>query len=202
MKIDKSFLENLDSRNRVNLAHSLSGFSPAVLVGTKSTAGEENVSIFSSLIHLGSNPPLFGLKFRPQTVARHTLENILETKVFTINHVDKAILDAAHQSSAKYAREQSEFEKTSLNKIYLDEFKAPYVLQSSIKMAMSYREHHKIKSNDTIFLVAELMTAYIEEQHLTKDYSIQLDHLEIVALNGLYNYYQAKHITKKDYAKI
>ena len=45
---------------RINLINSCSGFKSANLIGTASKNGEENVAVFSSVTHIGSNPPLLG----------------------------------------------------------------------------------------------------------------------------------------------
>lgn len=50
---------------RINLINSCSGYKSANLVGTKSSNGISNVAVFSSVTHIGSNPALLGLIFRP-----------------------------------------------------------------------------------------------------------------------------------------
>ena len=46
----------------------------------------KRICIVSSAVHIGANPPLMAIIFRPATV-QNTFENIKETEVFTINHV-------------------------------------------------------------------------------------------------------------------
>ena len=91
---------------------------------------ELNIAIFSSLVHLGSKPPLLGLITRPNSVPRHTYTNIIESKFYTINHVSDNIIERAHMTSAKFNRDESEFEKCDLEKEYIDDFHAPYVKKS------------------------------------------------------------------------
>jgi len=57
--------DDLDHLYRINLMNSCSGFKSANLIGTKSNDGIPNVAVFSSVTHLGSNPPLLGIVFRP-----------------------------------------------------------------------------------------------------------------------------------------
>ena len=97
------------------LINSLAGIRQVALIGTKSKDGQENVAIFNSLIHLGAHPPLFGFISRPHSVERDTLENIKETGSYTLNYLDKKWMKEAHQTSARYPKEQSEFEATGLN---------------------------------------------------------------------------------------
>ena len=56
--------ENLHHLYRINLINSCSGFKSANLIGTKSLSGVSNVAIFSSVTHIGSNPPLLGFFLR------------------------------------------------------------------------------------------------------------------------------------------
>ena len=48
---------------RLNLINSITGYKSANLIGTRSNSGEENVAIFSSITHLGSNPALLHFTF-------------------------------------------------------------------------------------------------------------------------------------------
>ncbi|MFN9999166.1 MAG: flavin oxidoreductase, partial [bacterium] len=87
MIIDSSALTQMERRFRANLVNSLGGFKSLVLVGTISSKGNENLAPFSSLFHLGANPALCGLIFRPGEPGENTLGNILHTQQYTINHV-------------------------------------------------------------------------------------------------------------------
>ena len=63
--ISNEELENLHHIYRINLINSSSGYKSANLIGTKSSNGIENVAVFSSVTHIGSNPPLLGFFCRP-----------------------------------------------------------------------------------------------------------------------------------------
>ena len=58
-------IENLDRLYRINLINSITGIKPANLIGTKSIGNHENLAIISSVVHMGSNPPLIGFIMRP-----------------------------------------------------------------------------------------------------------------------------------------
>ena len=83
----ESDLADLEQRYRGTFINSIGGFKSVCLVGTKNPSNQTNLAIFSSLVHIGANPPLVGLVFRPDSVERHTLENILETGFYTINNI-------------------------------------------------------------------------------------------------------------------
>ena len=126
----------LPDRYRAQLINSLSGFKSCNMIGTVDREGQSNLAIFSSVTHLGSTPPLMLLVSRPDSVGRHSLENIRETKVFTINHVNTSIYEKAHQTSARYPKEVSEFKAVGLTEEYRQGIQAPFVEESKIKMAL------------------------------------------------------------------
>ena len=65
MIIGKEQLAKMDQRERAAFINSLGGFKSLVLIGTQSKNGQSNLAVFSSLFHLGANPPLFGIIVRP-----------------------------------------------------------------------------------------------------------------------------------------
>jgi len=181
--------EELDHIFRINLINSCSGFKSANLIGTKSNLGIPNVAVFSSVTHLGSNPPLLGVIFRPVTdVPRNTYENIKETGQFTINHIDASIINDAHHTSAKYDKDVSEFDITGLEEEYKNGWHAPFVKNAPIQMALTYCEEYKIKANGTIQLIGEIKDLFIKSDLLEKDGFINLSKANVVAINGLDGY--------------
>lgn len=187
----------------VKFVNSLSGFKSANLVATKSKNNQENLSIVSSVVHLGAKPPLLGVVFRPHSdeSPRHSYENILETGVFTLNHVNESIFKKAHQTSARYPREISEFEKVGLTPEYRDNFHAPFVKESKLQMSLKYKKTYHIEENGTHFLVAEVINAYAPLDSLREDGSLDIDTLSTVAVSGLDAYYSAQKLARLSYAK-
>lgn len=96
MHFTQDRIDALDTRTRAHFINSLSGFKSANLIGTQDDQGQTNLSIVSSVFHLGANPPLVGMIIRPHSVARHTFENILQTGFYTINQVNQFIYSQAH----------------------------------------------------------------------------------------------------------
>ncbi len=188
MYFDKEKIESLEYLYRINLINSCSGFKSANLIGTKSLSGLENLAVFSSVTHVGSKPPILGFLLRPTTIMRNTYENIKQTGFYTINHIAETFLEDAHHTSAKYPKEISEFEATNLNAEYKNNFHAPFVQQSPIKMAMKYIEEYAIKANGTILILGEIQELYIEENLVSEDGFIDLSSAKIAAINGLDGY--------------
>jgi len=102
MHYTRDQINNLEKIKKINLINSCSGYKSANLIGTISKEGITNVAVFSSVTHLGSNPPTLGFILRPTTVPRDTYKNILESGIFTINHIFEEIIEDAHHTSAKY----------------------------------------------------------------------------------------------------
>lgn len=96
MRITKENILSFEKIYRINFVNSLPGFKSANLIGTISKEGKTNVAIFSSVNHVGVNPPLIGMLVRPASVPRCTYTNIKETNYFTINHINKEIFKKAH----------------------------------------------------------------------------------------------------------
>ena len=194
-------ISELEHLYKINMVNSLSGYKSANLIGSISNKGVENVAIFSSVIHLGSNPPLLGFILRPTTVPRGTYKNIKENGVYTINHISSDFIEDAHHTSAKYDSEISEFDMTDLNATYINDFKAPFISQSPIKIAMKYIEEYYIKANDVIMVVGEIESVKIEEGLLQKDGYIDLSKGNVATINGLDGYAIPKLKTRQKYQR-
>ncbi|WP_341224673.1 flavin reductase [uncultured Arcticibacterium sp.] len=199
--ISKSEFEAYERLYKINLLNSCSGFKSANLIATRSLEGFDNVAIFSSVTHLGSSPALLGFIMRPTTVPRNTLENIMETGFYTINHVSTSILEQAHQTSAKYAKGVSEFKETGLNPIIRNGFHAPFVKESPIQMAMKFVEELPIKRNGTILVIGEILDIYFEDEIKEDDGFLNLSKAEVLAINGLDGYCQPSLLQRQNYAR-
>lgn len=185
---DQNYMAGLDHLFRINLVNSSSGFKSANLIGTKSKEGIPNVAVFSSVIHLGSNPPLLGFVVRPTTVPRNTYQNIKDTGCYTINHVHEQIIDDAHHCSAKYDAQTSEFSMTNLEEVYDHVCLAPFVKGAPVQLHMEYLEEHHFKINGTILIIGEIMGMYVKKELLTEDGFIDLAKGGVSAINGLDGY--------------
>jgi flavin reductase (DIM6/NTAB) family NADH-FMN oxidoreductase RutF len=191
----------MEKRKHAAFVNSLSGFKSASLIGTVDAKGNTNLSIFSSVIHLGSNPALIGIISRPSATGRHTLENILETSYFTINHINAAIYRQAHQTSARYDKHVSEFEATGLTPEFHKNFVAPYVKESNIKYGLSFAEKHELKINDTVLIIGKVEEVFVPEKCLLPDGAIDIEAAETIAISGLDSYHTTKRLSRLTYAK-
>ena len=194
-------IDEMDYLYRMNLINSCSGFKSANLLGTKSNSGNTNVAIFSSVTHIGSNPPMLGFFMRPTTVMRNTYENIKESGVYTINHIHEEIVHDAHHTSAKYDKSISEFDKTNLEEDYKNGFYAPFVKNVPVQMAMKYLEEYNIKANNTILVVGQISELYIDDSILNSDGFIDLTKAKVSAINGMDAYTTPVLKSRLDYQR-
>ena len=201
MHFTKARIAALEKHTRTHFINSLSGFKSANLIGTQDSQGNTNLSIVSSVIHLGAHPPLIAMIMRPHSVPRHTFENILATGVYTINHVNSAIYQQAHQTSARYDKNESEFTATGLTAEYLNEFSAPFVQQSRLKYAVKYIEHQHLAVNGTELVIGEIMDVYLDEAALQSDGFLDLQAIDTVAISGLDSYHSTNKLMRLPYAK-
>ena len=196
-----SDIEEMSKIYRLNLINSVNGYKSAHLLGTISIEGNENLAIFSSVIHLGSNPAIIGFILRPTTVPRHTYENIKSTGVFTLNAIHKNQIVDAHHTSAKYPKDVSEFNQTELISEKKENLKAPFVKDAPIQMACKYLNEYHIKENNTILIIGSIEDLYIKDSILLEDGWIQLDKGQIVTINGLDGYALPTLLERFSYAR-
>ena len=194
-------LEGLSKIYRLNLINSVTGYKSAHLIGSISPSGDENLAVFSSIIHLGSNPALIGFILRPKTVPRNSHANMKSTGVFTLNAISSNQIEDAHHTSAKYPDNISEFDQTNLEPEIKEGWNAPYVKGAQIQIGCTYVNEYLIKENDTVLVVGKIKHLFIEEKLLGKDGWIQLDKGDIVSINGLDGYAIPTLIKRFEYAR-
>jgi len=201
MHYSRADLDKLPHLFRINLINSCSGYKSANLLGSISKEGITNVAVFSSVTHLGSNPPTLGFILRPTSVPRNTYKNIKQTRVFTINHIFEDITEDAHHTSAKYPEEISEFDVTNLETEYKDGCIAPFVKGSPVQMKMRFKEEYFIKTNEVLHIIAEIKELYIQDELLQDDGFVNLSKGKVAAINGLDAYAIAKDNTRFEYQR-
>jgi len=194
-------IDEMPSRYRAHLINSCTGYKSANLLGTKSVSGISNLAIFNSVVHIGSSPPMLGFILRPLTVARDTYKNFKETGFFTVNQVNNKIIEGAHQTAASYNEHISEFSKTNLTENYLDQFHAPYVGESAIKLGCSYVNEYRIEENGCVMIIGAIEHIYLPDDIVHEDGWLQLDKHNAVVTNGLDAYALPKLLTRFSYAE-
>lgn len=199
--ISSSTIQTWERFYRANFINSLTGFKSASLIGTVNKSGQTNLGIFSSVVHIGSDPALVGYINRPVKAAPHTIANIEATRVYTINHIHPSFLRQAHQTSAKFPEEVSEFDAVGLTPEFLEGVAAPFVKESKVKYALTLEEIISIKRNDTFLVIGKIQQVKMEEGIVSQDGFLQLDKVMSVCSNGIDAYYSTALIDRYEYAK-
>lgn len=203
MYLNKDSIQQLEKFNRINLMNSITGISPANLIGTISNDSIENLAIFSSIVHIGSNPPLMGFILRPtKNNRRDTYENIIETNKFTINHINSDMVERSHYTSVKFDKNESEFQKCRLTAEYLNNFQAPYVKESYAKVGLELEDIQSIKSNGCRLIIGRVERLYVPDSAIYKNGNIQLDLSNSIGVGGLNTYYSLDKIAEYPYARV
>lgn len=192
---------NFEQRYRTAFINALGGFKSLGLVGTISESNQTNLAVFNSFFHLGASPPLFGFIIRPDSVERHTLQNILQTTEFTVNHVSENFYKAAHQTSARYAANVSEFNATGLTVEYKQNFKAPFVKESNVQIGAELVRKIELVENGTILIIAKIKLVDLPEDCICSDGFIDLEKAGSITCNGLDSYHTTQKISRLSYAK-
>ena len=198
----KDDIEQMPRIKRLNIINSITGIKPANLIGSIDLKGNTNLAIFSSVVHLGSNPALLGCILRPQEkVRRHSYENIIDLGVYTLNQLPNNMTLEGHYTSAKFEKNISEFDKCNFTPEYLKNFNAPFVKESALKIGLKYVESIPIPSNGTIMIVGKVEQIHVEESALTKEGYINLEKINSTGISGLNSYYKLQKIDSYPYAR-
>ncbi len=191
----------MDKRYRTQLINSMPGIKALQMVGTCDAEGQENLAVFNSVFHVGANPPFLGMIVRPDSVDRHTWQNIQASGSYTMNAVGGNFYRKAHQTSARYEKSQSEFDAVGLTAVYRQGVKAPFVQESSIKIGLELQEFHRIECNGTLVVVGKVVYVELNEELLFEDGAVDLVKAGSVGSVGLDGYVSADWLDRLSYAK-
>lgn len=194
-------LMDMEQRKRAQFINSISGFRSVALIGTTDTKEQTNLAIFSSIVHIGSNPPLLSFIMRPDSVERHTLTNILDTGFYTINHINADMYEKAHQTSARYPKSVSEFDAAQLTPVFKNDFVAPFVAESQIQIGMEFRERIEININQTSMIIGEIKFVHYPTNCLLEDGFIDIEKAGTITSTGLDSYHTTQVLKRLEYAK-
>ncbi len=200
-QIDSTELLEMEQRYRANFINSLTGFKSLALVGTVAKNAQKNLAVFNSIVHLGAHPPLIGMVIRPDSVDRHTLQNILETGYYTINHVQEEMMEKAHQTSARYPKTVSEFDTVGLEDEVIHDFPAPFVKASIIKIGIQFKEKVPFAINGTIFVIGEIKQITLPKDVVHADGFVDLVKAGTITNSGLDSYHVVLDGKRFPYAK-
>lgn len=197
----KQDIINLPSLQRMHLINTCGGLKSGNLIGSISKAGVTNLAVFNSVIHLGSNPPMLSFMLRPTTVERHSYNNFKENSHFTVNHIHTSFIDKAHQTSAKYDENVSEFSEVGLTEEFIPDFKAPFVKESKIKMGCTYINEYFIKEHACRLIIGEIQHLIVDDGIQDEDGFLDLEKANSAGTIGLDGYVKTELLQRFEYAR-
>jgi flavin reductase (DIM6/NTAB) family NADH-FMN oxidoreductase RutF len=186
---------------RAHFFNSLSGFKSLTLVGTLNLQGQPNLALFSNIVHLGADPALVGFINRPLAAASHTLSNLEATGSFTCNLVPAGLEEKAHQTSAKYASDQDEFDAVGLQHQWEEGIQAPFVKESFVKYALEWVETIPIRHNGTFLVIGQVVKVLVPQNLVGKDGFINLTKAATMTSLGIDGYSLPGPLSRYAYAK-
>jgi len=194
---------DLPKIKRLNIINSITGIKPGNLIGTVNEAQITNLAVFSSIVHLGSNPALLGFILRPAgKIKRHTYENILSSGYYTVNHIPNKMTINSHYTSAKFDENVSEFERCEFTAEFKSNFIAPYVKESPLQIGLKFKDQVPIKLNNTTMIIGSVEHIYVEKDAIDEEGYINLETLNSTGIGGLNSYYSLKKIDTYPYARV
>lgn len=194
-------LMQMEKQYRAMFINSLGGFKSLQLLGTVDETGNTNLSVFSSIFHLGANPPLMGMVARPPGPQHDTLKNIRTSGFYTLNNVLAGWYKEAHQVSARYPSGNSEFKQVGFTEAYVQGFKAPYILESTLSIGLELKEILPVSHNETSIIIGEIKWVKVDENFISEDGFVDLEKAGSITVSGLDSYHETKKLARLTYAK-
>ena len=200
MIINKKDINKLDKVYKINLINSIIGAKSANLVSTLSDEGVDNIAVFSSVIHLGSNPPLIGFIVRPQeSRITDTYRNIKYLNQYGICSISSKMIDKSHLTSKKTPSNESEYKLFDIEKDYIDNFPVPFAKESQIKIGLNFIEE-KFIVNKCRLIVGEVEIIKINSS-ITKSGNLNFEELDGITITGISTYNKIKNPIEMPYVK-
>lgn len=175
--------------------NTLSGIKAAFLLGTQEENGRNNLGLFASIVHLGAAPPLLGVVLRPPDAQQDTRRIIQINTHFTLNAVSVDQIESAHQCSARYPPDRSEFDACHCTPWFSERHIAPYVGESPLKIGLKAIEIIDVKANNSRMVVAAITEVHLEDKLLGIDGQILPAAAQLCGVVGL-NAWHSHHPTK------
>ena len=117
---------------------------PIGFTASKSSEGIINLAPFSYHNAFSSNPPVVGISpaFSGRTgEPKNTLNNILDTKEFTLSVVTYDMVEQMNICSSEYGSDVDEFEKSGLTKYRSNSISVPGVAESPLILECQFIKH-------------------------------------------------------------
>mgnify|MGYP003632554286 FL=1 len=146
---------------------------PIAFVSTLAADGTRNLSPFSYFNFFSANPPV--LVFSVSTPAagseKDTLRNVVESRDCIVHIADRALGDQLNLSSAVFAPDIDEFEKTGLTPVKGDSVSAYRVAEAKIALECRLRQVVSLGDQRASgnLVICDVIKLHVDEQILFED---------------------------------
>jgi len=96
----------------------------------------------------------------------HSLRNINESKLFSLNSLPIEFKEKIHSTSANWPENHDDLKNLGLEKEHDQNHPVPLIKNASIQILLEPIEAHKIQINSTDFLVAKIIKIVIHSENL------------------------------------
>jgi len=131
---------------------------------------------------------------------RDTFLNIKENGYYTINHVTSDFIEKAHYTSAKLERNESEFERMKLKPVIIDDFPAPFVAESPVKIGLKQLKSIDLPNGCT-FIIGEVELLIVPDEAINEMGRIDMSVYNGVGISGLNSYYALNKLETFPYVR-
>ena len=152
---------------------------PAVVLscrGTQPGFDRDNLITVAWAGVVNTVPPMISVSIRPE---RHSYSQILQSGVFCLNLVSKAMCKAADYCGVKSGRDVDKFRETGLHALEVEDFPAPAVREAPAFLCCRVAQRIPLGSHDLFLCRVEQV--FISEQLFDADGSVHLDRAELTA---------------------
>jgi hypothetical protein len=108
----------------------------------------------------------------------------------------------AHQTSARYPADQSEFDACRFTPQYETGIHAPFVGESEVRIGLSFEEEILIKQTQTILLIGKIVFLNLPDSIVENDGYVSLQKAGLILCSGLDAYHTASAPMRFPYAKL
>lgn len=156
---------------------------PIALVTTRSAEGVVNTAPFSFFNVMGSEPPIVALGLEGDAKAadylKDTTRNILATREFVVNLVDKPLADAMNVCGVAFPSGQPEHEHAGLGTVPSVQIAPPRIAQSPVQFECRLHTTLEIGPHRHV-VIGEIVHMHCRDDILTDK-----GHIDIDALNPI-----------------
>ena len=115
--------------------------------------------------------------------------------------MNEANYKKAHQTSARYPANISEFDATGLTPDIREGFPAPFVKESQVQFSLVLKEKINLALNGTILIIGQIQEVWIPDNILQADGFLDLEGAGSLTCSGLDSYHSTKRLARLSYAK-